>query len=389
MLDNRIEGTAIKIVIVASSLIALGMVMVSSSSMAFSDHDFNSVFHHTAAHGLRIAIGLLLALLVYVIGILRLKRFSLVLLLLGLILSFMIFIPGLSVDVNGATRWLRLGPVVFQPYDMFKLGYILFYAYVLDMYHKSGDSEGLFISYAVLCVASFVLLMQPDFGSLSLLIGVAMLTIFVVSGVTRYFLYAAILVVLASAWLIISEPYRIERVVMLFDPWSDRYGAGFQLIQALVAEGSGGVSGVGLGKSVQKMLYLPEAHTDFTISVFAEEMGLLGVMLTMLLTIYLYTLLMGLSLRLRNNDQYFECYVIFLVANFIFLQSLFNVGVNYGMFPTKGITLPFMGYGGTSIVSHIAMIGMVLASVRSADGSVPIRNKFLSPTSRSSIIMVS
>lgn len=142
----------------------------------------------------------------------------------------------------------------------------------------------------------------------------------------------------------------------------------------MVAEGSGGLTGIGLGQSIQKMLYLPEAHTDFTISIFAEETGMLGVLFAVMLSGYLYILLMRTSLLLRKEAYLFESYVVFLVANFIFVQFLLNVGVNYGLLPTKGITLPFMGYGGTSVVSHIIMIGMVLSlrklSVRDSSRSV-------------------
>ncbi|MCW8964631.1 MAG: putative lipid II flippase FtsW [Gammaproteobacteria bacterium] len=361
MLSTEINDLLVKIFIVALTMVAMGLVMVSSSSMALSDHGYGSMNYHTYAHLARICLGIFLAYIVSNIGIKTLRRFSPSLMMAGLVLSVLVFVPGLSVDVNGASRWLRLGPVVFQPYDLFKLGYILFFAYALDRFYVKRELDGLQLSAAVLVVISFMLLSQPDFGSFSLLVSTTLLIIVLVSGVTKKLIVAGMALAACLVWLVVSEPYRMKRIATLFDPWSDRYGSGFQLIQAMVAEGSGGIVGIGLGKSIQKMLYLPEAHTDFTISVFAEEVGMVGVLIAILLSMYLFVLLMRLSSRLRHHEYLFESYVVFLVANFIFIQFLFNIGVNYGLLPTKGITLPFMGYGGTSVVSHIIMIGMVMS----------------------------
>jgi cell division protein FtsW len=361
MLSSEINSLLARIFVTSLTMVALGLVMVSSSSMALSDHGYGSINYHTYAHLMRVMLGIVIAYIVSAVGIGVLRRLSPTLMLAGLILSALVFVPGLSVDVNGASRWLRLGPLVFQPYDLFKLGYILFFAYALDRYYKKQDYDGLRMSYAVLAIISLMLLSQPDFGSFSLLLSVMLLVLFLVSGINKHLIYGGLILVTGLVWLIISEPYRMKRIATLLDPWSDRYGSGFQLIQALIAEGSGEIAGIGLGKSIQKMLYLPEAHTDFTISIFAEEVGMVGVLAAMMLSVYLYILLMRLSFKLRNNEYLFEGYVAFLVANFIFIQFLFNVSVNYGLLPTKGITLPFMGYGGTSVVSHIVMIGMVMS----------------------------
>jgi cell division protein FtsW len=361
MLNTEINSLLAKIFIVALTMVAMGLVMVSSSSMALSDHGYGSMSYHTYAHLARVCLGVFLAYIISNVGIKVLRLLSPSLMLAGLVLSALVFVPGLSVDVNGASRWLRVGPLVFQPYDLFKLGFILFFSYALDRYFVKNNFDGLRVSVAVLAMVSFMLLSQPDFGSLSLLVSVVLLIVILVTGFTKNLVYGGLVLAASFVWLIISEPYRMKRMATFFDPWSDRYGSGFQLIQAMVAEGSGGITGIGLGESIQKMLYLPEAHTDFTVSVFAEEVGLIGVLFTVLLSVYLYTLLMRLSFMLRNNEYLFECYVVFLVANFIFIQFLFNIGVNYGLLPTKGITLPFMGYGGTSVVSHIVMIGMVMS----------------------------
>jgi cell division protein FtsW len=361
MLNTEINGLLARIFIVALTMVAMGLVMVSSSSMALSDHGYGSMSYHTYAHLARVCLGVFLAYIISNVGIKVLRLLSPSLMLAGLVLSALVFVPGLSVDVNGASRWLRVGPLVFQPYDLFKLGFILYFSYALDRYFVKNNYDGLRVSIAVLAMISFMLLSQPDFGSLSLLVSVVLLIVILVTGFTKNLVYGGLVLTVSFVWLIISEPYRMKRMATLFDPWSDRYGSGFQLIQAMVAEGSGGITGIGLGESIQKMLYLPEAHTDFTVSVFAEEVGLVGVLFAVLLSVYLYALLMRLSFVLRNNEYLFECYVVFLVANFIFIQFLFNVGVNYGLLPTKGITLPFMGYGGTSVVSHIVMIGMVMS----------------------------
>jgi len=368
MIDNSSKDIQ-AIVITSLTVIASGIVMVSSSSMALSDHDFSGAFHHTYSHLYRVLIGILLALAVYVVGIRTIKKLSMSLLIFSLFMGSLVFVPGLSVEVNGAARWLNLGGLVFQPYDLFKLAYIVFLAHALEAFHKNDNSRGLWFALGILAIAAFFLLMQPDFGSLLMLVSVIMITVFLATGLTRYYLYTALALLASGLWLVLSEPYRLQRVVTLFEAWSDRYGSGFQLIQAMVAEGTGGIRGVGLGESVQKMLYIPEVHTDFTISVLAEEAGVIGVMAIIGLIIWLYVLLMSLSRRLWRGNNIFEAYVVFLAANFIFLQSILNIGVNYGLLPTKGITLPFMGYGGTSIVSHIVMIGLVLSCARSVKDS--------------------
>ncbi|TNF92308.1 MAG: cell division protein FtsW, partial [Gammaproteobacteria bacterium] len=216
----------------------------------------------------------------------------------------------------------------------------------------------------VYCVASLSLLLQPDFGSFALMSAIALLMIFLISGFTPRLVLIVTVSFALAAYLVISEPYRLERVQMLFDPWRDRYGSGFQLIQALIAEGNGGMFGVGLGASIQKMLYLPEAHTDFTISILAEEAGMLGVLFVIFAGIYLYILLMNFSLMLLKRELRYESYTVFIIANMIFVQLLINIGVNYGVLPTKGVPLPFMGYGGTSVVVHLMLIGVVLSFFR-------------------------
>ncbi len=374
MLSLDINQLLTRILVVCLTMVAIGLVMVSSSSMAHSDHGYGSMYHHTIQHAVKILVGLLIAVLVYFSGIRILQRFSPSLMMLGLFLSVLVFVPSLSVDVNGAARWLKVGPVVFQPYDLFKLGYILFIAYALEHYQRTEESGELKLSIFVLALASTLLLFQPDFGSFSLLVSVMFLLLFLTKGITKQLMVGSAVMGGAAFWLIISEPYRMKRIATLFDPWSDRYGSGFQLIQAMIAEGNGGISGVGLGQSVQKMLYLPEAHTDFTISVFAEETGIIGVLFVLALVVYLYALLTRLTFVLRQRDMLFECYLVFLIAHFMLIQSLFNIGVNYGLLPTKGITLPFMGYGGTSIVSHIVMIGMVMSISRGLKERLQVRS---------------
>ncbi len=364
MLIKEINQLLARILVTGLTMLGIGLVMVSSASMALSDYSYGSMYHHTAAHLAKIVLGIGAAMVVYMFGIRSLQKFSPSLMMAGFFLSLLLFVPSLSVDVNGAVRWLKLGPLVFQPYDLFKLGYILFLAHALERYQKVNESDDLKTSITVLFIACVLLALQPDFGSFSLLVSVMLLMFFLIKGITRELIFIGTFILVAVVWLITSAPYRMRRVEIFFDPWSDRYGSGFQLIQAMVAEGSGSITGVGLGQSVQKMLYLPEAHTDFPVSIFAEETGLLGVFFVLVLITYLCLQLARLSFKLRQHEILFECYLVFLIASFIFIQSLFNIGVNYGLFPTNGITLPLMGYGGTSVVSHIIMIGMVMSISR-------------------------
>ena len=364
MLIKEINKIIIHILVTSITMLCIGLVMVSSASIALSDYRYDSMYYHTVTHFTKIILGISIAIIIYIFGIRLLQKFSLLLTIIGLFLSFLIFVPNLSVDVNGAVRWLKLGYLIFQPYDLFKLGYILYLSHALERYQKFNETNDLKISIAVLFIISILLIFQPDFGSFSLLVSVILLTFFLVKGITKEFLFFGTSVFIFFIWLIISSPYRMKRIEIFFDPWSDRYGSGFQLIQAMIAEGSGGITGVGLGQSVQKMLYLPEAHTDFPVSIFAEEIGFIGVLFILVLVIYIYIQLTYLSFKLKQYKVLFEYYLVFLISNFILIQSFLNIGVNYGLLPTKGITLPLMGYGGTSIVSHIVMISMIISIVR-------------------------
>ena len=364
MLSKQVQRLFVHIFITSLTLVCIGIVMIASSSMADADYGHGSMHHYAVLHLLRILLGLLGAVFIYRLSMQSLQYCSPLLMAVGLGLSLMLFVPGFSVSANGATRWLRIGSIVFQPYDLFKLGYLLFLAYALERYHRVQATRELKIAMGVLLLTAVLLLLQPDFGSFFLLGGVMVLVFFLLFGWNRYLLGAIPVIGAIIAWLVISEPYRLQRVMIFFDPWVDRYGLGFQLIQAMIAEGNGGLLGVGLGKSVQKMLYLPEAHTDFTISVFAEELGLFGVMVVLGFIVYLYLLMSKLVEILRQVDMLFESYLVFMIAHFMLMQSLINIGVNYGLLPTKGITLPFLSYGGTSIISHIVMIGMVMSVCR-------------------------
>jgi len=211
MLSTEINDLLVKIFIIALTMVAMGLVMVSSSSMALSDHGYGSMNYHTYAHLVRICLGVFLAYIVSNIGIKTLRRFSPSLMMAGLVLSVLVFVPGLSVDVNGASRWLRLGPVVFQPYDLFKLGYILFFAYALDRFYVKRELDGLQLSAAVLVAISFMLLSQPDFGSFSLLVSATLLIIVLVSGITKKLIVAGMALAACLVWLVVSEPYRMKR----------------------------------------------------------------------------------------------------------------------------------------------------------------------------------
>ena len=364
MLNTEINGLLARIFIVALTMVAMGLVMVSSSSMALSDHGYGSMSYHTYAHLARVCLGVFLAYIISNVGIKVLRLLSPSLMLAGLILSALVFVPGLSVDVNGASRWLRVGPLVFQPYDLFKLGFILFFSYALDRYFVKNNYDGLRMSVAVLVTVSFMLLSQPDFGSLSLLVSVVLLLVILVTGVTKNLIYGGLLLAASFVWLIVSEPYRMKRMATFFDPWSDRYGSGFQLIQAMVAEGSGGITGIGLGESIQKMLYLPEAHTDFLFSVLSEELGFVGCLFVIILYVAMVAKIFFIGIRAEKAGLKFGAYLSYGISICLGLQAFLNIGVNMGALPTKGLTLPFISYGGNSILSLSFAVGLVLRVYR-------------------------
>jgi cell division protein FtsW len=279
-----------------------------------------------------------------------------------LILLLLVLVPGVGHTVNGSTRWLHFGAINVQVSEPARLCLIIYLAGYLVRQNKSLREQftGFLRPMLVLSLACGMLLAEPDFGAAIVLLATSMAMLFVAGARFRDFFIFFGFAVAAAVTLAISSPYRLERILSFLNPWSDPYGAGFQLTQSLIAIGRGEWVGVGLGNGVQKLFYLPEAHTDFVFAVFAEEFGLLGSLVLISLFLALLWRIFMLGIRAAKVERFFEAYVAIGIGTWLGLQAFINVGVNMGLLPTKGLTLPLISYGRSSLMITLISIALLL-----------------------------
>lgn len=352
--------TVLLLAIVA--LACFGIVMVASASIAVADGRHFGAFYYLKRHLLFLALGAVLAGIAMRVELKFVEKFSMPLMLAGIALMLMVFVPGLGMRINGARRWIDLGVTGFQPVEAVKLILIVYLASYL-VRHRQAVERKLFGTVNPLVVAGLLvicLLLQPDFGSSALIIAVTVGMVWFGGARMRYLFGMAAVATPLLAAAALSENYRVRRLMTFLDPWKDPYKDGFQLTQALIAIGRGEWAGVGLGESVQKLFYLPEAHTDFILAVIGEELGLFGIVLV--LGLFAVLVGRGLMLGLRGVElgQHFAGYVAFGISLMIGLQALVSAGVNLGVLPTKGLTLPLISSGGSSVMMTCAMLGVLL-----------------------------
>ncbi len=345
----------------ALALACLGVVMVGSAAIAGGGVDAGP-WYFLSRHLMFLTVGLGLAALLIRTELKTVEKHAQWLLLACIVLLGLVFMPGIGVTVNGARRWLNLGVSNFQAVEAVKLLYIVWLASYLKRY--SEDVAATWpamlkpLGVAVLLVG--LLLLQPDFGSSSLLLAITA-GMLVLGGVNMPRMFGPVLVGLpVLAVIAIAEPYRMRRLTTFLDPWADPFDSGYQLTNALMAVGRGEWFGVGLGASVQKLSYLPEAHTDFIMAVIAEELGFVGVCVV----VGLYALLAGrafwLGMKCVEMRRHFSGYVAFGIALWMALQSFVSIGVNLGLLPTKGLTLPLVSSGGSSVLMTCAALGLLM-----------------------------
>ncbi len=350
------------LVLTVLTLLSIGLVMMTSASISIADEGMNAPFHYLQKQSLFIVVGLVCGALLFAVSLEHWERFSPLLLLVGFILLILVLIPGVGIEVNGSRRWLPLGIANFQASELLKLLVIIFMAgyLVRRLDEVRTRIAGFAKPFFILALLSALLIAEPDFGATVVIMATAMGMLFLAGVPLSRFV--ALLAVVAGllAVLVVVEPYRVARVVSFMDPWADPFGKGFQLTQALIAFGRGEWFGVGLGESVQKLFYLPEAHTDFVFSVLSEELGFAGGAFV----IFLFGLLVWRAFRIGNlallNGQLFGGYLAFGVGLWLGMQAFINIGVNMGVLPTKGLTLPLMSYGGSSIVVTCVAIALLL-----------------------------
>lgn len=344
------------------TLVALGLVAISSASIEYGEFHFGNPWHHTLRHGIYLALAACSAAVAYRVPTRFWSANSHWLLLLGIGLLILVLIPGIGRTVNGSQRWLPLGPLTLQPSEVAKFAMVLWVAGYLVRHEDAVRSrwEGLAKPVGVLALVALLLLLEPDFGATVIIAGTVFGMLFLAGARLLYVLALVGTALAGLGVMVISAPYRLQRLTSYTDPWSDPFGSGFQLIQSLIAYGRGELLGVGLGNSIQKLFYLPEAHTDFVFSIWAEETGLVGAVLVILLYGAFVARILQTGLRVARSGDLFAGYVCFGVALIFAGQAFVNMGVSSGLLPTKGLTLPFISYGGSSLIVSATMLAVVL-----------------------------
>jgi len=343
-------------------LIGLGLIMVLSSSVTIADRHFNDPLYYFWRQIISVSIGLSLAFIALKLPMSVWHKISVPLLLLGFIFLLMVLIPGVGREVNGSLRWIEIGPFALQASEPVKICVI---AYLAGYIVRRGDQVresfvGFIRPVIVLTMIAFLLLLEPNYGACVVLF-VTVLGMLFMGGVplSRYFAWVSVAVAILASLAVLS-PYRLQRLMSFSDPWKDPFDSGFQLTQALIAFGRGDWFGVGLGSSIQKLFYLPEAHTDFIFAVLAEETGLFGSTIVILLFCFLVWRSFVIGYAAEQAGKFFSAYFAYGIGSLIGIQSFINLGVNLGVLPTKGLTLPLMSYGGNSMIVTCILLGILL-----------------------------
>ena len=350
------------ILLIYLTLVMIGLVMVASASIGIADQNMQDPFFYAKRQFLRILLSLMLIWVACKIPLSFWRDNGMVLMLGSIVLLAFILIPGVGHTVNGATRWLNLGVFTIQVSEIAKLFLIIYLGgYLIRRSDEvKNHTMGFVKPMIILAVASGLLLLEPDFGAAAVLLATGLGMIFL--GGVRFGQFIVFIIGTLSIMfaLAITSPYRLARITSFLDPWADPFNSGFQLTQSLIAIGSGGWFGSGLGGSVQKLFYLPEAHTDFLFAIYAEEFGFVGqVILVTLFAIFAWRCFV-IARNALLKEQAFAAYLAYGVGLLITIQAVINIGVNMGALPTKGLTLPFVSYGGNSILSMSFAVGLLL-----------------------------
>ena len=346
-------------------LLGIGLVMVYSSSVDVAAASKSSNYqnhYYLLRQSIYIGIGLFMGYISFQIPIYFWQRMAPYLFIIGLVLLVLVLIPAIGREVNGSRRWISLVVVNFQPSEFVKLATIMYASdYVLRKSKQMRTIvKGFLPMLGVIVFTGFLLLLEPDFGALAVITIVAMGILFLGGLSLKIFFSLIIFTPISIYFLIVNSPYRMQRIVAFLDPWADTYGKGYQLTHSLIAFGRGEYFGVGLGGSVEKQLYLPEAHTDFILAVIGEEFGLLGVTIVIGLFVYLVLRMFGIAKESIQNKKHFPALMAQGVALWFATQGIINMGVNVGLFPTKGLTLPLLSFGGSGILLNMVAVAIVI-----------------------------
>jgi len=346
-------------------LMAIGMVMVYSASIATAEasrYTGANPAYYLVRHAVFLGAALSAAIAVFLLPVRFWQKCSPLAFLLCLALLVLVLVPGLGREVNGARRWLNLGAVTVQPSELVKLAAVLYAADYTVRKHAVLKSfrRGLLPMLGVMMFVSWLLLREPDFGAL-VVIAVTTFGILFLGGMNgRHFAALVAMLALGFALLVLTSEYRMQRIFGFMDPWTDPFGRGYQLSHALIAFGRGEWLGVGLGASVEKLFYLPEAHTDFLLAVIAEELGFVGVAAVIALFVWVVMRAFAIGRQAALRERHFASLVAQGIGVWIGFQALINMGVNMGLLPTKGLTLPLMSFGGTGLLANSVALALLL-----------------------------
>ena len=347
------------------ALMAIGLLMVASASMVISDHTYATPFHFFTRQGVYLLLAIAAMWVISRIHSGIWQRNCFLLLAISILFLLVVLIPGIGRSVNGARRWINFPFFTFQVSEFAKFVSVLFMANYISRYSESLRLNLTTFArpFILLAVMIVLLLLEPDFGTVAVIMLTALCLLFLAGAPLKPFFLIAVVVAACLVALVWFSPYRFARLVSFVNPWAKQFGSGYQLTQSLIAFGRGGITGVGLGNSMQKLFYLPEAHTDFLFAVLGEELGLIGAFVTLLLYVCLVWRLFWWASRMVKGDKLFGGYFCYGVGLWVALQAAINAGVTVGLLPTKGLTLPFISYGGTSLIISAAVIGLVLRIV--------------------------
>lgn len=345
--------------VIALSLI--GLVAVTSASIEFAAQNYKDPFYFSFRYAVHLIMGVSMALLMLQVPMAFWERTSWIWLIAAMLLLLLVLVPGVGREVNGSRRWLSLGFMNLQCSELAKVWLVIYLAgYLVRRQREVRENLSGFVKpMVVVFLITLLLMLEPDFGATVVTVGTAFGMVFLAGARLWQFILVILAALAALALLVVAEPYRVKRLTAFTDPWADQFNSGYQLIQSLIAFGRGEWFGVGLGNSVQKLFYLPEAHTDFVFAIFAEEFGALGSLALIGVFGLLIARILHIGRRAELEAQFFSAYVCYGIAVMLSSQIFINIGVATGLLPTKGLTLPFLSYGGSSLVICLLMMGLV------------------------------
>ena len=350
------------LLLAALALLVLGLVMVGSASIGVAQHNFGDPFHYLWRQGAYALVAMVLGGVAFFVPLEFWRRSGPLLIIAAALLLILVFLPVLGQEVKGSRRWLNLGVVNLQASELAKFFVIVYLAGYLVRHAEAVRTSlaGFLRPLVLLSFLVVLLLLEPDFGAAAVMLATAMGMMWLAGARMSQFVLLLLILLAMLAAVALLESYRLDRLTAFLDPWKDSTGSGFQLVQALIAFGRGDWFGVGLGSGIQKLFYLPEAHTDFLLAVIGEELGLVGVLAVIALFAVLIHRIFRVGREAEKRDHFFAAWLCYGVGLLIGLQAMINMGVNMGVLPTKGLTLPLMSYGGSSLVVTAIALAIVL-----------------------------